>query len=304
MTNSRVARYLIAVVGAAVALKVILLALDAVPFNADEAVVALMARHILRGERPWFFYGQAYMGSLDAYLIAGAFRLFEERVSSVRLVQIALFVAFLMSGYFVAFRFTADRRTALLVVLLLAFPPVLLTLYTTATLGGYGEALLAGNLLLWWGHRLGGEDDRRRGLWLAWGLVAGLGEGLALISSDLPSILEYTREYIRLENGDRMRLEGHHDDLGVFLDGGPAGGPQNLLMAHVDAVEVADRQHAPLPHPAAFFHGRQYFHRSKLFIGFLDLHAQSSPAAGHNRTRRFVRIGKSVSCDCRDATAF
>jgi len=159
----------------AVALRAALLALDAVPFNADEAVVALMARHILQGERPLFFYGQAYMGSLDAYLIAGAFRLFGERVLSVRLVQVALFAVVLVTGYLVVLRFTDDRCIALLTMLLLAFPPVLLTLYTTATLGGYGEALLAGNLLLLWGFRLGREDTRRWELWLAWGLVAGLG---------------------------------------------------------------------------------------------------------------------------------
>jgi hypothetical protein len=37
-----------------------------VPLNSDEAVVGLMARHILDGKRPVFYYGQAYMGSLDA----------------------------------------------------------------------------------------------------------------------------------------------------------------------------------------------------------------------------------------------
>jgi hypothetical protein len=166
---------LLLIVVGAIALKAVLLALDVVPFNSDEAVVALMARHILRGERPWFFYGQAYMGSLDAYLVAGAFRIFGERVLLVRLVQVALFVAVLVSGYPLALRFTGSRQVALLVVLLLAFPPVLLTLYTTASLGGYGEALLVGNLLLWWGHRLGWEDARRRRLWLAWGGVAGVG---------------------------------------------------------------------------------------------------------------------------------
>jgi 4-amino-4-deoxy-L-arabinose transferase-like glycosyltransferase len=166
---------LVATLTGAMALKAVLLALDAVPFNADEAVVALMARHILQGERPWFFYGQAYMGSLDAYLVAGAFRVFGEQVLALRLVQALLFAAFVASGYAVTLRLTCARRTATLVALLFAFPPVLLTLYTTATLGGYGEALLAGNLLLWWGHRLGWEDTRRWGLWLAWGLVAGMG---------------------------------------------------------------------------------------------------------------------------------
>ena len=58
---------------AAALFKLGLLAAGSVPFNGDEAIVALMARHILQGERPVFFYGQAYMGSLDAWLIAGLF---------------------------------------------------------------------------------------------------------------------------------------------------------------------------------------------------------------------------------------
>ena len=143
---------MVVIVTGAIALKVILLACDAVSFNSDEAVVALMARHILQGERPWFFYGQAYMGSLDAYLVAGAFALMGESVLAVRVVQVVLFAAVLMTGYAVVLRFTGDRRAALLAVTLMAFPPVLLTLYTTASLGGYGEALLLGNLLLWWGQ--------------------------------------------------------------------------------------------------------------------------------------------------------
>jgi 4-amino-4-deoxy-L-arabinose transferase-like glycosyltransferase len=157
------------------ALKISLLAIGAVPFNSDEAIVALMASHILQGERPAFFYGQAYMGSLDAYLIAGAFALMGESVLAVRVVQVVLFLAVMLTAYGVALRFTSSNTVALLTALLFACPPVLLSLYTTATLGGYGEALLAGNLLLWWGHRLGYEDTLRRKLWVAWGFVAGLG---------------------------------------------------------------------------------------------------------------------------------
>ena len=185
MTKCREIWPLTAILTGAIALRAALLALDAVPFNADEAVVALMARHILQGERPFFFYGQAYMGSLDAYLVAGAFWAFGERVLAIRLVQVALCAAVLATSYPVTLRFTGNRRTSALVALLFALPPVLLTLYTTASLGGYGETLLAGNLLLWWGHRLGWEDARRWRLWLAWGLVAGLGfwaMGLVLVS--------------------------------------------------------------------------------------------------------------------------
>ena len=38
-----------------------------------------MARHILLGARPAFFYGQAYMGSLDAFLAAAAFAIFGQQ---------------------------------------------------------------------------------------------------------------------------------------------------------------------------------------------------------------------------------
>ena len=58
------------ILAAAAGWKLILLSMNAFPFNADEAVVALMARHALQGNIPIFFYGQAYMGSLDALLVA------------------------------------------------------------------------------------------------------------------------------------------------------------------------------------------------------------------------------------------
>jgi 4-amino-4-deoxy-L-arabinose transferase-like glycosyltransferase len=165
---------LVAILAGALAVRTALLACDVVPFDADEAVVALMARHILQGDRPLFFYGQHYMGSLDAYLIAGASAVAGESVLTVRFVQTVLFVAMVLASYAAVLRF-ADRQTAHLVVLMLAFPPVMLTLYTTVSLGGYGETLLAGSVLLWWGHRLGHEDAARWLLWFGWGLVVGLG---------------------------------------------------------------------------------------------------------------------------------
>ena len=68
-----------------VGLKVILVLSNVIPFNSDEAVIGLMAKHILNGARPVFYYGQAYMGSLDAFLVAGMFQLLGEQVYSIRL---------------------------------------------------------------------------------------------------------------------------------------------------------------------------------------------------------------------------
>src|SRR2546430_759798 len=45
--------------------------------DGDEAVVGLMARHIaFLGERPVFYYGQPYLGSLEAFSSAPLFVLF------------------------------------------------------------------------------------------------------------------------------------------------------------------------------------------------------------------------------------
>ena len=40
----------------------------------DEMMVGLQAEHILRGDHSVYYYGQAYMGSLEAYIVALIFR--------------------------------------------------------------------------------------------------------------------------------------------------------------------------------------------------------------------------------------
>ena len=121
-----------------------LLALGALPFNADEAVVALMARHILQGERPIFFYGQAYMGSLDAFLVAGGFLLLGQQVWVIRLVQALLYGGLIITTIGLGKEACGSWKIGFLAAGLMAIPTVNVTLYTTASLGGYGEALLIG----------------------------------------------------------------------------------------------------------------------------------------------------------------
>ncbi len=185
----------------AIALKIWLLGLDVVPFNADEAVVGLMARHILAGERPVFFYGQAYMGSLDAWLVAAGFGLVGQKVMVIRLIQIVLYLGTILTTVWLGKSALHSTTRGLLAALFLAVPVVNTTLYTTVSLGGYGEALLIGNLLLLTClvilRHLEGEKtfDRAAARWrfwallLLWGLLAGLGlwaNGLTLVYS-IPS---------------------------------------------------------------------------------------------------------------------
>src|SRR5512133_681799 len=102
------------VVCAAAAWKALFLLWNVVPFNADEAVVALMARHILIGERPVFFYGQAYMGSLDAYLVAAGFLLFGQQVWLIRLVQSLLYLGTIFTTYLIAKEAFGSQHVAVL----------------------------------------------------------------------------------------------------------------------------------------------------------------------------------------------
>lgn len=132
----------------AAGLKILLILSGRVPFNADEAIVALMARHINQGELPIFFYGQSYMGSMDAILVALGFRIFGERVIVIRAIQSLLYIGTVLTTAVLAKRLLKSVKAALFAGLLLSLPPVYLTLYTTVSLGGYGEVLLIGNLLL------------------------------------------------------------------------------------------------------------------------------------------------------------
>ena len=152
------------------------------PFNADEAIVALMARHINQGQIMSFFYGQSYMGSLDAIIVALGFRIFGEQVWVIRLVQSVLYLGTVATTVQLAARVLKSSWAALFAGLLVAIPPVNVALYTTVSLGGYGEMLLIGNLLLLGG--LSTIDELRTEKLPAkrfyWGLAAwGLGAGFA-----------------------------------------------------------------------------------------------------------------------------
>lgn len=179
---------------AAAGWKAALLVWDVFPFNSDEAIVTLMARHILAGARPIFFYGQAYMGSLDAYLVALGFWVFSQQVWVVRLVQALLYLGTIITTVWLGKLGLGSTRTGVLAACLLVVPTVNVTLYTTVSLGGYGEALLLGNLMLlngWWLWRThtksSGNDPLeshlRKGA-LGWG-VLGFLTGLGLWANGL-----------------------------------------------------------------------------------------------------------------------
>lgn len=150
--------------------------------DSDEATIGLAALHIARdGAHPAYFYGQDYMGTLEAWLGAAAFRVLGVSTFTLRLGVIALSSA----GFVVVYRLALelyDRRVALgsLAWLLLGSEPVLYL--QVKALGGHAETLLFGALCLLLATRLArdaGEPHAstwpRRAGFAGWGLSAGLG---------------------------------------------------------------------------------------------------------------------------------
>ncbi|MBT3241269.1 MAG: hypothetical protein HON98_11440 [Chloroflexi bacterium] len=173
-------------------------------FNGDEAVIATMARHILQGAKPVFFYGQEYMGSLDAYLVAGGFAIFGEHVWVIRLVQSVLYLLYIVTLWWLAKLWFKDSLKPAIVVILAAIPPIVVTTYTTMSLGGYGESLLLGNLILSLGYLvIYGDKQFNSKTWIILGLVGGLAfwtlgmAGIYLLPIGLLGLWKFDRKKIK-----------------------------------------------------------------------------------------------------------
>ena len=140
--------------------------------DGDEAVVGLMARHIaFLGERPVFYYGQPYLGSLEAFSAAPLFRLFDSSSLLLKLVPTAYSLAFLVTSAALARRLFGSGP-ALATAAYLAVPPAMWAVWSTKARGGYAEVLFLGELVLLLSLLLAERRDLR--LALLWGLVAGL----------------------------------------------------------------------------------------------------------------------------------
>jgi hypothetical protein len=173
----RLPRYLPWVIGAFVAaagLRLFVLPVTRSPFDSDEAILLLMARHILRGERPVFFYGEAYGGSADSYLIAFFYSWLGDTVSVGRLVQSLEYLVGMGFTYMLARRLLPGARLGPLAALwLMAMPPLLMTTWTTPAVL-YAIVICLNSILLYLGHRLLWEDAERPLRWAVFGAVAGL----------------------------------------------------------------------------------------------------------------------------------
>jgi hypothetical protein len=169
----------------AVGLRVLLVLLKWPPTNSDEATMTLMASNIAyHGQFPIMYYGQDYMGVIEAYL--GAF--FFLISGGVSLTAMRLGVILLVGMFFIVQYFLTSllfsRTIALVTLAVLSIGSIpYLTRQIIAT-GGSAETLLFGSLAFLIALRLSLSYDaeapkktRRKRLigYTAFGIVVGLG---------------------------------------------------------------------------------------------------------------------------------
>ncbi len=156
-----------------IALRLFVIPLDRMPFDSDEAIFLLMSRHIMDGERPIFFYGEAYGGSTDSYFTALFYSLFSDTIKVARWVQTLEYAIGMVFTYLLARRLLHGVRLGALAVLwLMAIPPLLMTTWTTPAVL-YSIVICLGSVISYLGYRLLWEDADKLWCWLIFGAVCG-----------------------------------------------------------------------------------------------------------------------------------
>jgi uncharacterized protein YfiM (DUF2279 family) len=157
--------------------------------DGDEALVGIQADHILRGELPIYFYNQPYMGSLEAYIMAGIFAIVGPSVWALRAEPILLSSIVIWLTWKLASALAGTARLPLhakqwfitIAALLATIPPLYDTVLELRTLGGYVEIFIFMLLLMLFAleltnSRAAGASSRKLAwLWACTGFIVGLG---------------------------------------------------------------------------------------------------------------------------------
>ena len=114
----------------------------------DSGTVGLMACHILEGERPLFFYGQTYMGALEAYVAAGFAFLMGPTILAVSMSPIVFSLGWLVVLWLLV-RELYGLRAAFAAAGLIAVPPWHILWYSIGSYGGYPGTWFFGTAALW-----------------------------------------------------------------------------------------------------------------------------------------------------------
>lgn len=128
--------------------------------ESDEATIGLMAKHIARGESlPVWYYGQHYMGSLEAFTAAPFVALFGSEPAALKLSILPWVLLWIVSAWALARRVFGPSAAGF-TALYLALPPLVLSIWSLKLRGGYVSMLGLGHLILLIAHRMGHPHPR------------------------------------------------------------------------------------------------------------------------------------------------
>jgi hypothetical protein len=145
-----------------------------IPFDSDEAVQGLMARHVLSGELPVFFWGQPFKGVPEVYAAAGLFAVFGSSVTALKSVTLAVFALYVALN-FVLLDKIASRWVAVSASLLLVVAPPALVFWSLWAGAEYMLIMLLGTTLLLISERAKSREQTDQRRLLATGCVIGFG---------------------------------------------------------------------------------------------------------------------------------
>ncbi len=138
----------VALLLAAAAVQIGMLAAGRIDWDSDTAVVAIMARDILRdGAHPVFYYGSAYAGTLEPHWVAAVFAVGGISVPTYRAAVVVLLACLLAVVYRTARR-PFGRAVALVAVAYLALPPVFFLRQGLTSNGSYDAVTILGGCVL------------------------------------------------------------------------------------------------------------------------------------------------------------
>ena len=141
--------------------------------DADMTVTGLMARHILDGQFPIFFYGQPFCGTIEAYVAAPFFALFGPSPLTLCFAPLVFCLGFVLLAYFTARDMWGDRA-GWWSGMFAALPPYLFAIHGVLPRAAYIETPFFSLLLVWLTFRLV-HRQAVTATYFVYGLVAGLG---------------------------------------------------------------------------------------------------------------------------------
>ncbi len=200
----------------------------------DEIQVGLQAEHILRGDRPVYYYAQPYMGSLEAYLAAFTFLFTGPSVWAMRIQTIftgllMTYLAWRLAGYLAENARLSPRLTTIfqtIAALVAGFPPLYDMAEEVRVQGGYMGAFVIMLWLLLCAYRLTQrwrQHPSRRELawrWAGIGFLVGLGLWIdPLISYACVAFSIWIIGYFVVTFKQRQGLSGEPSRLSLCKEG-------------------------------------------------------------------------------------